>query len=126
MGQNLIMIMYNEPPNDFISIFILVFFIIIGVFVYQIASSFMTWKKDDDSPRITTHAKVVSKRIDVRHYHHNNGGSSSTKYFVTFESNDNKRMEVHLKGKEYGILVEGDIGSLTYQGTRYIAFERNK
>ena len=27
-------------------------------------------------------------------------------------------------GKEYGMLVEGDIGKLTFQGTRYHGFER--
>ena len=33
-------------------------------------------------------------------------------------------MEFHISGKEYGILAEGDIGKLTFQGTRYHSFER--
>ena len=38
------------------------------------------------------------------------------------ESGD--RMELHLSGQEYGLLIEGDRGNLTFQGTRYLGFER--
>ena len=27
-------------------------------------------------------------------------------------------------GSDYGMLVEGDIGKLSFQGTRYLGFER--
>ena len=33
-------------------------------------------------------------------------------------------MEFHVSGLEYGMLAEGDTGSLTFQGTRYLSFER--
>ena len=36
------------------------------------------------------------------------------------------RSEFHVSGKEYGMLAEGDIGTLTFQGTRYIDFTRTK
>jgi len=29
-----------------------------------------------------------------------------------------------MTGQEYGMLVEGDKGNLTFQGTRYLGFER--
>ena len=38
------------------------------------------------------------------------------------ESGD--RMELEMAGSEYGLLVEGDNGKLTFQGTRYLGFER--
>ena len=38
------------------------------------------------------------------------------------ESGD--RMELNLSGQEYGLLAEGDRGKLTFQGTRYLGFER--
>ena len=34
------------------------------------------------------------------------------------------RMELRLSGAEYGMLAEGDRGRLTFQGTRYLSFER--
>ena len=33
-------------------------------------------------------------------------------------------MELRMNGYEYGMLVEGDKGKLTFQGTRYLGFER--
>lgn len=32
--------------------------------------------------------------------------------------------DVEDSGREYGMLAEGDIGKLTFQGTRYLSFER--
>ena len=34
------------------------------------------------------------------------------------------RLELRLPGREYGLLTEGDTGLLTFQGTRYLSFER--
>ena len=34
------------------------------------------------------------------------------------------RMEFHVAGHEFGLLVEGDRGILSFQGTRYLGFER--
>ena len=33
-------------------------------------------------------------------------------------------MELHVNGREYGMLDEGDFGELTFQGTRYLGFAR--
>ncbi|MBX9680641.1 MAG: DUF2500 domain-containing protein [Gemmataceae bacterium] len=34
-------------------------------------------------------------------------------------------MEFWIEGEEYGLLVEGDVGVLSYQGTRYLGFQRD-
>ena len=34
-------------------------------------------------------------------------------------------MEHTEDGSEYGMLVESDIGKLSFQGTRYLGFQRN-
>ena len=34
-------------------------------------------------------------------------------------------MELSVSGSEYGMLVEGDRGGLSFQGTRYLSFERS-
>lgn len=33
-------------------------------------------------------------------------------------------MELRVPGDAYGLLVEGDTGILSFQGTRYLGFER--
>lgn len=110
--------------------FILVFTIVIGTFAVSIFSGIKTWNKNNQSPRLSVEAKVIGKRIDVSHYHHGNAGdagchtSSSTDYYVTFQVESGDRMEFSVPGKEYGMLIEGDMGKLSFQGTRYLSFER--
>ena len=50
--------------------------------------------------------------------------STFTTYFSTFEFESGDRVEFRLSGREFGILAEGDSGTLTFQGTRYIDFAR--
>lgn len=90
------------------------------------------WKKNNESPVLTVDATMVTKRVDVNHYHHNTGTdnvqhmSSSTTYYATFEVASGDRLESEVRDTEYGILVESDSGKLTFQGTRYLGFERNR
>ena len=80
-------------------------------------------------------AAVTAKRIHVTHHRHANAGdvsgahgftdTSSTKYFVTFQVESGDRMELSVSGPEYGMLAEGDTGRLSFQGTRYLGFERD-
>ena len=111
--------------------FILVFLLFIGVFVSIFVKGISQWNKNNNSPRLTVPATVVAKRTNVSHSHHHHGAghgmhsSSSTSYYVTFEFESGDRMELHVAGHEYGLLVEGDSGSLTFQGTRYLGFVRN-
>ena len=51
--------------------------------------------------------------------------SSSTWYYVTFQVDSGDRMEFSVSGSQYGMLCEGHEGSLTFQGTRFLSFERN-
>jgi len=75
---------------------------------------------------------MVTKRTDVHHYHHNTGTdnmqhvSSSTTYYATFQVTSGDRLEFEIHDIEYGMLVENDMGRLTFQGTRYLGFERNR
>ena len=58
----------------------------------------------------------------VRGQHH--GHHTYTYYYVTFEVDSGDRMELGVEDAEYGLLVEGDRGRLTFQGTRFLGFER--
>lgn len=104
-------------------IFFLIFFSIIGLFIFAIFSGIAQWNKNNNSPVLTVDAKVVTKRSSTSH---SKDSTSSTWYYATFEFDSGDRMEFSVSGSEYGLLVEGDIGKLTFQGTRYKNFERYK
>ena len=106
-------------------LFITVFVIVIGMFIVTTVRGVGTWSKNNASPRLTVSAQVVTKRTQVSHHHHQDSMShTSTAYYATFQVESGDRMELPLSGSEYGMLAEGDQGSLTFQGTRYLGFER--
>lgn len=98
----------------FFAVFILIFVMVIGTF----AKSMKQEKKNDQSPRLTAEATVVAKRTHVR------GDHAHTTYYATFQFPSGDRLELNVPYNEFGYLVEGDKGSLTFQGTRFLGFER--
>lgn len=111
-------------------IFILMFALIFGLFIFTIARSAKQWHKNNNSPRLTVEATIVGKRQDVRYNRHSGANdigthtTSNTSYFVTFQVESGDRMELQVDGMEYGMLIEGDYGDLMFQGTRYLSFTR--
>ncbi len=107
----------------------LFFVMFFGVFIYNIVMNVSRWIKNNNSPRLSVDATVVTKRAHTSHHHHNHGNghmhtSSSTSYYVTFQVESGDRMELAVKSYDYGMLVEGDFGTLSFQGTRFLGFER--
>ena len=107
----------------------IVFLLCTGTFVVILVKGISEWNKNDHSPRLTVPATIVAKRTNVSRHRH--GGANghhhhhtSTTYYVTFQVESGDRMEFHITGQEYGLLVEGDKGNLSFQGTRYLGFER--
>ena len=99
-------------------------FVIIGLAIFR---SLKEWHRNENSPRLTVAAKVVGKRSEFRRTmsgKQNVHRNSRTNYYVTFEVESGDRLELELQGHEYGLLVEGDKGKLSFQGTRYLGFER--
>ena len=120
----------------FPSLFMAVFVIVIGMFIVTAVRGVSTWSKNNASPRLTVPAQVVTKRTSVTHHRHHAHGShhggmgmghtaTHTSYYVTFQVESGDRMEFSVSGPEYGMMAEGDRGSLSFQGTRYLGFERN-
>ncbi|KPV59374.1 hypothetical protein QJ48_11360 [Paenibacillus sp. A3] len=103
-------------------IFTLALIIIVGTVLYKIFSSVSVWSANNASERLTVPCRVVAKRTQV------SGGSGDssafTRYYATFEFENGERVELPLKGPQYGLMAEGDFGELTYQGTRFIDFVR--
>ena len=115
--------------HAFEGIFTLVFVLVIGLFIYAVVQAIARKQKNDASPRLTVLARVVSRRQEVTHHARNmNDGvyhtSSTTRYFVTFQVESGDRMELELDGSDFGMLAEGDEGRLSFQGTRFLDFQR--
>ena len=110
-------------------LFIAVFVIVIVMFVVTAVKGLSQWHSNNQSPRLTVEAEIVSRHEDVSVHHHNTGDgmdhvSHSTTYYVTFQVASGDRMEFQVPRREYGFLVEGDRGRLSFQGTRFLGFER--
>ena len=121
---------FNLLFSIFPILFITVFVIAVGTFIVSAVRGARTWSKNNASPRLTVTAQVVSKRTSVtsrRHRHDDAIGypAASTQYYATFQVESGDRMELAVSGPEYGMLAEGDRGTLTFQGTRYLGFERS-
>ena len=106
-------------------LFPLVFLVVLGMILFTVVSNLRTWGKNNASPRLTVPATVVAKRTNVSRHHTDNTMSHTfTIYYATFQVESGDRMELEVDGSDYGMLVEGDTGKLSFQGTRYLGFER--
>jgi len=114
------------------TILIVVFAVLL---IGAIGRGLYVWMRNNRSPQETADARVIAKRMKVSGH----GGtmmanrvsamntihsSTRTEYFVTFEMENGRRLELGVKDPEYGMLAEGDRGRLSWQGTRYLGFER--
>ena len=114
--------------------FPIMFIIVVGIIIFSLVRGIITWNKNNQSPRLTVSVVVAAKRENITQHQHANAGDSSgahgfhtttsTSYYVTFLVESGDRIELCVSGTEYGMLVEGDTGRLTFQGTRYLSFER--
>ena len=87
------------------------------------------WRRNNAAPVLTVEAEVVAKRTQVSRGARAHGDMTDmtggfTRYYATFEVESGSRIELAVRGEEYGMLAEGDRGRLTFQGTRYQGFER--
>ena len=107
-------------------IFPIMFIVVAGFIVVTIIKGISQWNDNNHAPRLTVEAKVVAKRTNITHF---NDGTDTTMvhfffFFFTKKVEKRVRMEMNVRGSEYGMLAEGDVGKLTFQGTRYLNFER--
>jgi hypothetical protein len=105
----------------FFIVFALIALFILLTFVTIIFKGLSHWSRNNNSPLLTVPAVLVGKRQE----HSRSSDSSSTWYYVTFEvPGHSNRLELPVHGHQWGTLVEGDRGQLTYQGTRFRSFDR--
>ena len=99
-------------------IFIFMFALVFGLIISTLLKSAKQNHQNNNSPRITSEATVVTKRTKVW------GDHSHTVYFATFQFESGDRLELEIPHTQFGYLVEGDKGKLTFQGNRFMSFER--
>lgn len=114
--------MYDDN-NGFFIMFAIVFVIVISIFIIEIISSIVRWNKNNQSPRLSVKAKIVGKRTEVSGGARNS--SAFTRYYITFQVESGDRMELLVDASEYGMMAEGDQGTLQFQGTRFLSFDRD-
>ena len=107
-----------------------VFAFVIGMMIAMFVHIVKEKRKNDASPRLSVPATVVTKRTNVSHRHHRGANdmdycTTDTTYYVTFQVESGDRMELRMSGRDYGMLFEGDRGTLHFQGTRYLGFDRS-
>ena len=111
-------------------LFEIMFFLMFGmfflVFVVTLLKGLGEWNRNNHAPKLTVPVTVVAKRTNVSRHRHgkHHHTSTSTTYYVTFQVESGDRMELHVSGSQFGLIVEGDKGLLTFQGTRFLNFER--
>ncbi|MCD8367480.1 MAG: DUF2500 domain-containing protein [Clostridiales bacterium] len=109
--------------------FFFLFFIVLIIILVSVVRSLKEWQGNNRSPVLDVEAVVVSKRQDFSTHMHNAGDgvmhhTTHCSYYITFQFHSNDRLELSVSGQQYGMLSEGDLGTLTFQGTRFLGFQR--
>jgi hypothetical protein len=118
---NLVPVMFTLVPLFIMGVFVM----LIGTFVVRAFQVVTRWQENNSEPILTVPARVATKRFQVV-----GAGSDSmvgTWYYITFEAMpDGLRQEFAVNPRDYSGLAEGDVGQLTYQGTRFQSFARSR
>jgi Protein of unknown function (DUF2500) len=106
----------------FLVLFGVVFMAIVGAILFAVAKGGAQWRRNNHSPITTVAVTVATKRAQTS----GGGGdaAASTSYYATFELQTGERLELAVRGAQFGQIAERDTGQLTYQGTRFKNFTR--
>lgn len=96
----------------------LMFAFVFSLFIVALVRIVGQWIKNENSPRLSVPARIVDMRRKTNPRQHTHS------YYVTFEVESGDRMELRVQRSAYHQLIVGDCGTLSFQGKRYLAFER--
>jgi len=91
---------------------LLTFLGMIGIVIFYII-------RNNRQPKLQVSATVVTKRTS------NHTKATDRHYFVTFQVESGDRIEFWVTSFQYSELKQDDCGILTFQGTRFIGFEKD-
>ena len=97
--------------------YILLLIIIISVPVILLVGYILEINNNDRFPVIKTKATLVNKSVEKV-------SRSFNSYYLIFEISTHKRLKLKVSHDKYATFIEGDEGTLTYQGNRFIYFIR--
>lgn len=113
-----------DVTGSVIPVFLVVIF---GILAISAGGGIYRWFRNNRQPVLTVSTLVTSRRTEITYKHSQDSDlhRSTMHYYITFEVESGDRLEFEVQGEEYGQTSEGDRGSLTFQGTRYLGFRRN-
>ena len=118
--------MNNAVSFELVS-FIVMFTIVIGLIAVIVVHQ---WIKDKRSPRVVTMATIADKPIKKQRVRTRLSSGFGYRvhymniYYVVFDLEGGERLELQVSKVKYNKLKKGAIGKLTFQGKKYIDFEK--
>lgn len=101
------------------------FVVVLGIVVLSAGREAIQWGRNHKQPVLTVKSRMITRRSHMQQVRQDEQGlQTKTLYYLTFEVESGDRIEFKVTGEEYGQCAEGDEGRLTFQGTRYIGFQR--
>lgn len=92
--------------------------ILFPIFKSVIKNIFNIWQKEKNIC-----VKIISKRV---YTFEDDGNDGFENYYLSFEDENNKVFELLVDNYYYNFYFEGERGLLTYKGTKFIDFVREK
>ena len=93
-------------------------FTFIGVIVFMIVKG----ARHAATPITTAYGTIIAKRTQVV----GSENSAGTLYYATIETQDGNRKEYQINGNLYGLVKEGDKGTLVLKGKRLLNIDRHR
>ena len=108
----------SKFSNFFVSMLIpMALIMFIGMFFSVFFKAHAENEKNSGMPVEKKHAKIVTKRYVM--------DSPKLGSLILFEFDDGSRKEISVNAQAASIIAENDTGIVTYQGTKFIGFERD-
>lgn len=105
-----------------IGVSVLLFAVLVIVIICVIISKVVSNNsKNSGAVKVTVPAVVVEKRTRYSGYRDTVAMAINS---VTFELDNGSRVVLNLGERDFGYVVEGDRGLLTFKGRKFYAFER--
>lgn len=80
--------------------------------------------KNENSPIISTKARVIRKKIDAHTHTDANGTMTRNETFIlVFELDTGSELRLTVRRRVFRNITENEWGTLTFQGTRFLKFQ---
>lgn len=111
----------------FTLVFVAIATVVISVFLYLIFKGLQEWRKNNKLPVKTIRATVIAKNSESSYSRLSDSNSHTTTNTVrtiTFQNAmDNSRHVFQVDRNIFDLTIEGDVGTLVHQGTRFHSFK---